>query len=97
VSYEAVEMDAAVVATGELRAAAWLPSGDGPVLDATPYRKRFLAAMDNDLDTPTAVSVLSDLGKVIQVAAAEGRNLSSAQAQLRELGGILGLHLGQQE
>lgn len=66
-------------------------TGNGDALDATPYSDRFLAAMDNDLDTPTAVGVLGELADAIQDAA--GADIRAAQATLRELAGLVGLVL----
>lgn len=66
-------------------------SGNGDVLDASAYNDRFMAAMDNDLDTPTATKVLSELADAIQDAA--GADIRLAQSTLKELAGLLGLVL----
>ena len=60
-------------------------------LDASPFRDRFLAAMDDDLNTPQAIAALFDLAREINREREAGRSVSDAQAALRQLGGILGL------
>jgi L-cysteine:1D-myo-inositol 2-amino-2-deoxy-alpha-D-glucopyranoside ligase len=66
---------------------------DSPALDPGPWRERFLAAMDNDLNTPEAITALRDLANAIREARAQGGNIERAQAALRELAGVLGLTL----
>lgn len=77
-----------------LREAASGDAGDdtGPI-ERNDARMRFLAALDDDLDTPVALTVLRDLAGQIAVARANGKGVSRAQATLRELSGILGLTL----
>jgi L-cysteine:1D-myo-inositol 2-amino-2-deoxy-alpha-D-glucopyranoside ligase len=61
-------------------------------LDGMAYRDRFAAAMDDDLNTPVALSVLDEL--VDAVLAATGKqDLVAAQGILRELTGAMGLRL----
>ena len=73
------------------------PEGDessesaGEPLAAQPFRDRFLAAMDDDLNTPQAIAALFDLAREINRARDGGQEVAAAQATLRELGGILGL------
>lgn len=74
-----------------LSMAAATTTGNGDVLDASAFAERFLAAMDNDLDTPTAIQVLGELADAIQDA--HGSDIRPAQSTLRELGGLLGLVL----
>ncbi len=59
-------------------------------LDAAPYEERFMAAMDDDLNTPRALAALFDLAREINRTHA-GRSVKPAQRCLRRLGGILGL------
>jgi cysteinyl-tRNA synthetase len=47
--------------------------------------------MDDDLNTPAALSVLSDLAAQIREAAGVKREVRSAQQALRELGSVFGL------
>ena len=59
-------------------------------LDGASYEERFMAAMDDDLNTPRALAALFDLAREINRTHAE-RNVKPAQECLRRLGGILGL------
>ncbi len=68
------------------------PIAGGDALDSAPYRERFLAAMDDDLDTPAALSVLDELSEAIQAAAGE-QDLVAAQGTLMQLAGVMGLVL----
>lgn len=67
------------------------PTGNGSELDISDYTSRFLAAMDNDLDTPTAAKVLSEMADAIQDAA--GNDIRKAQSTLREFASLVGLSL----
>jgi cysteinyl-tRNA synthetase len=60
-------------------------------LNADPFQERFLAAMDDDLNTPQAIAVLFDLAREINRAREAGRSISEAQKALRQWGGVLGL------
>jgi cysteinyl-tRNA synthetase len=66
-------------------------SSGGEALDPEPYRRSFLEAMDDDLNTPQALASLFDLAREINRAREAGRDVAEAQRTLRELGGILGL------
>ena len=91
--------ESALRASGELvnrlRDAATLEEPSNPVgqLDATPHRERFLAALDDDLDTPTSIATLRQLGEEIVAARERGEAVNAAQEQLRMLADILGLRL----
>ena len=83
-------------ALDRLRNALVLDAGadtDGSVVDATPFRERFVEAMDDDLNTPRALAALFDLARSINRGHEEGTGISGAQSELRELAGILGLTL----
>ena len=58
-----------------------------------PYRERFRAAMDDDLDTPTAIQVLRELAETIQAGRREHQPISQARHELRTLAGVLGIAL----
>ena len=62
-----------------------------PVEAATAAIERFRAAMDDDLNTPVAVSVLFDLARLANQA--DGDTRRALQATLAELSGVLGLPL----
>jgi hypothetical protein len=48
--------------------------------------------MDDDLDTPTALSIMDELSDAI-LAATGKQDLVAAQGTLRELAGVMGLQL----
>lgn len=66
-----------------------------PSLDAEPYKKQYIAAMEDDLNTPRSTAVMFDLAHEINRTRDEGRDVFDAQRTLRELAGILGLTLSQ--
>ena len=69
------------------------PAADAPATAAT---ERFVAAMDDDFNTPEAIAELQSLARAVNTAKAAGRSeeASLAAAELRSLGSRLGL-LGQ--
>ena len=66
---------------------------DGRILDSTGFEDRFVAAMDDDLNTPRALAVLFDLRRGINRARDDNQDVSSAQSLLARLGSVLGLQL----
>jgi cysteinyl-tRNA synthetase len=94
----ALEWDAGQLAetaawTRTLHAAAARASGQGAALDPSSFGPRFTAAMDDDLDTPTAVAVTLALADAI-LAAPHGADVAAAQDVLHALGTrVLGLWL----
>jgi len=80
-----------------LRIAAHVASPDGgEELDATPFRDRFIEAMEDDLNTAQALAALFDLARDINRARDEGRGITTAQAVLLELTGVFGLTLAEE-
>jgi cysteinyl-tRNA synthetase len=66
-------------------------SGDADAVGEQ-YRDRFLAAMDDDFNTPEALSVLFELAR--EINRLRDSNVASAAnhaALMRELGGVIGL------
>jgi len=63
----------------------------GESMDSRPFEKRFVAAMDDDLNTPQAIAALFDLAREINRAGEAGQSINEAQETLRNLGSILGL------
>lgn len=87
------EIDGWQQLASDLAMALQLPSTPGAeVLDASPYRSRFFAAMDEDLFTPAAIEALVALGEAIRHAS-ESSDVADAQKALSELGAVLGLSL----
>lgn len=73
------------------------PSAGHPLVRfAADTREKFIAAMDDDLNTPMAIGAIFDLAREINRARQEGgsaEDLAPAQLTLRELSGVLGLTL----
>ncbi|MSQ12224.1 MAG: cysteine--tRNA ligase [Dehalococcoidia bacterium] len=81
---------------GALRPTDGAGDGDGPSrerVDPEPFRQRFTAAMDDDLNTPQALAALFDLTREIYRARESGRDVAPAKAALSEMAGVLGLDL----
>ena len=66
-------------------------SADGEPLDAAPYKSAFIAAMDDDLNTPRALASIFDLSRQINRAREDGKSVSAAQRTLRDLADVLGI------
>jgi L-cysteine:1D-myo-inositol 2-amino-2-deoxy-alpha-D-glucopyranoside ligase len=73
-----------------LREALAAASGPEPALDATQARVAFLDALDDDLNTPLALALLSGLSSDVLAAAEAGRDVRAAQTVLREMARIIG-------
>jgi cysteinyl-tRNA synthetase len=96
VTYSDEALEAAKAGADRLREAAFAsqpPQALAPPVDAGPTREKFIAALDDDLNTPQALAALFDLSREINRARDRGRDISVAQATLRELAGVLGLTL----
>jgi cysteinyl-tRNA synthetase len=96
VTYSDEAMEAAKAGAARLREAATAaqpPQRRTPPVDAAEARARFVAAMEDDLNTPQALAALFDLSREINRARDRGRDIEAAQAQLREMAGVLGLTL----
>ena len=76
-----------------LKSALESPSGDGTVLDSETYQNRFKSAMDEDFNTPIAMSVIFDLARDINRESTKGLNVEAAQELLGDLAEVLGLTL----
>jgi cysteinyl-tRNA synthetase len=66
--------------------------GSAPSLDYRPYEQRFLAALDNDMDTPSALQAVLELAEAVEGQRERGGDVGLAAQALRSLAGdILGL------
>jgi cysteinyl-tRNA synthetase len=65
----------------------------GVELAPEPYLHQFLAAMEDDFNTPQAVAALFDLARELNRAHSDGQDVREAHRILRELAGVLGLTL----
>jgi cysteinyl-tRNA synthetase len=93
-TYSQEAMAAGKTGAERLRTAVETPdSGSGDPIDAAPFKDRFLAAMEDDLNTSQAIGVLFDLAREINRGRDAGHSIGEAQALLRELAGVLGLRL----
>src|SRR5579859_2696949 len=90
---------ASELATRLARAAGPQPGAKGEAIKAGgaggPFTERFLALMDDDLNTPAVLALLAEMAGAIEQARADGREAEALQRDLREFGGVLGLHLGE--
>jgi cysteinyl-tRNA synthetase len=104
VEFDAADLDASAIAVDRLRRAALLAEEVDPLAPAladpgnlppavAAHRARFLAAMDEDLDTPAALPELHALG-ALAISAHDPRVRAAAGWMVRELGArILGLRM----
>ncbi len=78
-----------------------LRPAQSPAIDGTfnpePFQERFVAAMDDDLNTPRALAALFDMARGINRGKEDGSDVSGAQTTLKELSGVLGLTLTEDE
>jgi cysteinyl-tRNA synthetase len=94
-SYSEEALESGKKASERLRLAASTPGGDGKDagIDANAVREKFIAAMDDDMNTAGALATLFDLSRDINKARDKGKYINDAQALLRELAEVLGLTL----
>ena len=91
--FEDIEMDRWATAADDLIEAVEIPAyGIEDELDVSTYRERFFNALDDDLNTPTAIAALQGIGAAI-LESPEEDDVRHAQRTLRELGDVLGLTL----
>jgi L-cysteine:1D-myo-inositol 2-amino-2-deoxy-alpha-D-glucopyranoside ligase len=92
-SHDEAELNEAAQLEKILLAAVGAKSGAGDSLNISTSQAAFVAAMEEDLDTPLALRSLADIAKHILAAAAKGQDVEVAQSTLRSLSGIFGLRL----
>ncbi len=95
--YQHEETDRAKSTVERLRQALRTTGGAGDALDRADARDAFRAALDDDLDTPLALTILAGLANEILAAASEGRDVAQAQHVLAELVGVLGLRVADEK
>ena len=62
-------------------------------VDFKPYERRFVEAMDDDLNTPMALAAIFDLCRKMNRGRDAGKNVSGAVELVRQLTGVLGFTL----
>ncbi len=91
------ELERAEQVARTLCSAVMRSGGTRDELDPAPYWQAFTDAMDNDLDTPSAVQVLEGCAREIEQEAQAAKDVERAQYALREMSRILGLRLDDKE
>ncbi len=71
--------------------------GSGATLDSFQMETQFGEAMNNDLDTPAALTLVEGFAEEIISAARAGRNVGPAHRSLRTMGRVFGLRLDARE
>ena len=74
-----------------VRSALFEEGGEGEELDPEPFMRKFIEAMDDDIDTPKAIASMFELAREINRGREEGKDIRRAQERLREMTEILGL------
>lgn len=93
-TYSEEALAAAKNAAERLRTAVSIEdSGQDTPIDPAAFRERFIAAMEDDLNTAQALAALFDLAREINRGRDGGHSVAGAQATLRELSEVLGLRL----
>jgi cysteinyl-tRNA synthetase len=87
------ELEQSETLAGRLLAAVTARSGNGQTLAPAEAEAAFDAALDDDLNTPAALSVMESLAGDIEARAQAGGNVAAAQGSLRGLCRVFGLRL----
>jgi L-cysteine:1D-myo-inositol 2-amino-2-deoxy-alpha-D-glucopyranoside ligase len=93
--YDPAELDQAERRAASLRAAVTWPARPRSLRPLNPRSRQqaFIHAMAHDLDTPAALTILSNLAAETLDGARTGRDVQAAQAALRRMSRIFGLRL----
>jgi cysteinyl-tRNA synthetase len=95
-AYDEVILEKAAQYSERLNAAMEaIGTGDRP-LNIVPARNRFMAALDNDLDTRKGIATLLNLADEILFRAANGYSIDKAQDALRQMASVFGLRLDEE-
>ena len=94
-TYSEETLEAAEKGADRLRQVAVIPDGgeEAATADTESYRSRFISAMDDDFNTPQALSALFDLARDINRERDSGHNVGEMKKVFLELAGVLGLTL----
>jgi L-cysteine:1D-myo-inositol 2-amino-2-deoxy-alpha-D-glucopyranoside ligase len=92
-SHDTAKLEPAAQLARKLRAAVTVSGGNGSLLDPAFAQAAFKQAMNNDLNTPEAVAIISNLADEIISAAKTGWQVELAQRVLHTMGRVFGLRL----
>jgi L-cysteine:1D-myo-inositol 2-amino-2-deoxy-alpha-D-glucopyranoside ligase len=92
-SYSEVDLATAGAIANALTVAVTATGGEGKALGSESSRVAFCNAMENDLDSPSALRILAQLAEHIMDSSRAGWNVLEAQATLRSCSAVLGLRL----
>jgi L-cysteine:1D-myo-inositol 2-amino-2-deoxy-alpha-D-glucopyranoside ligase len=92
-SYDVGDLNRAVEIDSDLRRALASDEVPGDLLDTSSYTEAFFKAMDDDLDSPSALEVIQNMVGAITEASTSRKNISEAKKALRSLGAVLGLRM----
>jgi cysteinyl-tRNA synthetase len=93
-SYEHDEVVQTEQQLARLYQALAVTGGTHTALDRSRACDAFAAAMNDDMNTPAALQVVSSMGDDILAAAEDGHEVSGAQEMLAGLAGVLGFRIG---
>lgn len=91
-SHNLEELEDADRLAQKLQDALSVRGGDLAPVDEQPELNNFVTAMEDDLDTPSAIVHLENLADSILDAADGGSDVESAQTTLRSMSTVFGLH-----
>ncbi len=90
-------LDRADATARTLREAVAAAGGTERPLSPRGALETFTTALDDDLDTPIALLAMEEFAEQILRVAAAGRDVTGAQAALRDMAGVFGLYLDRPE
>jgi cysteinyl-tRNA synthetase len=90
-SHNEQELEEASRLANKLREALTTAGGTGPRFDPSLQEEGFRQAMENDLDSPLALAILSELAEGILAAGNSRENIEDAQNSLRRAAEVFGL------
>jgi L-cysteine:1D-myo-inositol 2-amino-2-deoxy-alpha-D-glucopyranoside ligase len=92
-NYEPQQVHQAAAEVARLHEALHVKGGSATPLELAQAQQGFDAALGDDLNTPLALDIVRDIGAQVHTSAAEGRDVSDAQAALADLMQVLGLQV----
>jgi L-cysteine:1D-myo-inositol 2-amino-2-deoxy-alpha-D-glucopyranoside ligase len=92
-SHNLRELNQASALDYEIRQALAIDNGKDGELDPTYYQETFHQALDNDLDTATALETVQEMVQTIINEGNSGKDIRRAQLVLRSFGNVFGLRM----